>query len=255
MAQPATTQVNPARPMLVLKAGEALAITLGDDEVGLFGDAKTEAPMGGLAELVWLRLEGAEWSARDIRYQCKGSEGLLFCSNKAGHGRMDLGKALRDGCNLAFLAWIQDAQRQWRQDYGEPAGRARMLEVFAPFLGRRLPSGDGLPPFTLAWVGEGDLLKTSPEAFLQWLMAPDQGQVVVFGTRFLAGAWSEIKELMGKDGWWFKTALAPVSGDPVGSVWVVGGRGSALVVYHLNRGRNEKEGLARVRELLKQNPR
>lgn len=254
IAQSPETKANPPFPGLALKPGEALVMTLGDNEVGVYGEARTEVPMGGLAELVWLRMEGVEWSARDIRYRCKGTEGALTCSAKAGHGHVNLGKALREGCSLAFLAWIQDAQRQWREDYGESVARARMVDVFAPFLGRRLAPGEALPPLTPAWVGEGDLLRTSPEALMRWLLEPDQGQVLNLGQRFLAGTWMEVKDLMGKESWWYKTASAPVPGDPSAtSAWVVAGRGSALVVLHLARGRGDKEGMARIQEILKLN--
>jgi hypothetical protein len=127
-----------------------------------------------------------------------------------------------------------------------------MEEVFLPFLGRRLPPGDNLPPLTAAWVGDGDLLRTSPEAFLRWLMEPEQTEVVNFGKRFLAGNWVEVKELFGKEGWWFKTGTAPVPGEPSAtSAWVAGGNGSTLVVLHLPRGKGKQEGLTRVREILR----
>jgi len=164
---------------------------------------------------------------------------------------VDLGRALRESCNLAFLAWIRDSQGRWKVEYGEAAARVRMEEVFAPFLGRRLPAGDGLPPLTPAWVGDGDLLRTSPEAFLQWLLEPQQTEVVMFGRRLLAGIWVEVKGLLGKEGWWFKTGTAPVPGDPTAtSAWVAGGCGSTVVVLHLPRGRGKQEGMARIREIL-----
>jgi len=245
-AQPAPAVTEPA-----LKPGEGFAITLGDGEVRAYGEARKEAPMGSLAKLVWLRLEGADWASRNVRFKCSGAAGPFVCWNREGHGRVDLGQALQESCNLAFLAWIADAQATWRADYGEAAGRVRMEAVFAPFLGRRLPPGEALPPLTAAWVGDGDLLRTSPEAFLRWLMEPEQSEVVTFGKRFLAGSWVEVKELFGKEGWWFKTGTAPVPGEPAAtSAWVAGGRGSTLVVLHLPRGRGKAEGLARIREIL-----
>lgn len=246
MAQPAPTA--PKEPVLL--PGEGFAITLGDGVVRTYGEARKEAPMGSLAKLVWLRLEGADWASRSVQFKCKGAAGPFVCWNREGHGRVDLGKALQESCNLAFLFWIEDAQRQWKADYGEAAARVRMEEVFAPFLGRRLPPGDALPPLTAAWVGDGDLLRTSPEAFLRWLMEPDQAEVVTFGKRFLAGGWVEMKELFGKEGWWFKTGTAPVPDGTGTSAWVAGGRGSALVVLHLPRGRGKQEGLTRIREIL-----
>ena len=234
-----------------LKAGEGLALTLGDGAVHTWGEARREAPMGSLAKLVWMRLEGAEWSSRNARYRCQGSDGPFTCWHREGHGRVDVGRALQESCNLAFLAWIAEAQARWLQDYGPDAARARLEETFSPFLGRRLPIGQGLPPLTQAWVGDGDLLRTSPEAFLRWLMDPANAEVATFGRRFLAGFWSEFRDLFGKEGWWFKTGTAPVPGVPAAtSAWVAGGKGPVLVVFHMPRGRGKQEGLARVRELL-----
>lgn len=246
-AQPAPAVMKPP----VLRPGEGFAITLGDGEVHAYGESKKEAPMGSLAKLVWLRLEGAEWASRGVQFRCKGTMGSFTCWNREGHGRVDLGTALRDSCNLAFLAWIDDAQTHWKADYGEAAARIRMEDVFAPFLGRRLPPGDALPPLTAAWVGDGDLLRTSPEGFLRWLMEPDKAEVVSYGKRFLAGFWAEVNDLLGREGWWFKTGTSPVPGEPGAlSAWVAGGRGSTLVVLHLPRGRGKQEGLTRIREIL-----
>jgi hypothetical protein len=246
-AQPAVVELKPP----VLKPGEGFAITTGDGQVHAYGEATKEAPMGSLAKLVWMRMEGTEWASRDVRFNCTGKAGPLVCWNHEGHGKVNLAKALRESCNLAFLAWIAQSQIQWIADYGEGAARNRMEEVFAPFLGRRLPPGDGLPPLTPAWVGDGDLLRTSPEAFLRWLMEPEQAQVLNFGKRFLAGLWSDMKDLFGKEDWWFKTGTAPVPGDPTATcAWVAGGRGQAIVVLYLPRGRGKQEGLVRIREIL-----
>jgi len=235
-----------------LLPGEGFAITLGDGEVRAYGEAAKEAPMGSLAKLVWMRLEGAEWASKGVQFKCTGKAGPFVCWNREGHGRVDLGKALQESCNLAFLTWIADAQIHWKTDYGEAAARLRMEEVFAPFLGRRLPPGDNLPPLTAAWVGDGDLLRTSPEAFLRWLMEPPQTEVVTFGKRYLAGNWVEVKELFGKEGWWFKTGTAPVPGEPAAtSAWVAGGNASTLVVLHVPRGKGKQEGLTRIRDILR----
>jgi hypothetical protein len=243
--------VKAAAQAPVLLPGEGFAITLGDEVVHAYGEARKEVPMGSLAKLVWMRLEGAEWASRNVQFKCKGALGPFVCWNREGHGRVDLGKALAESCNLAFLFWIDESRMRWVQDYGEAAGRVRMEEVFAPFLGRRLQPGDGLPPLTPAWVGDGDLLRTSPEAFLRWLMEPDRSEVIMYGKRYLAGFWTEMKDLFGLEGWWFKTGTAPVPGEPTAtSAWVAGGRGPVLVVLHLPRGRGKQEGLARVREIL-----
>jgi len=245
-------QPDPAeRKAPTLRPGEGFAITLGDGLVRAHGEARQEAPMGSLAQLVWMRMEGADWASQGVRFKCTGTAGPFTCGNREGHGRVDLGKALSADCSLAFLFWISNAQDRWKSDFGEAAARVRMEEVFAPFLGRRLKAGDSLPVLTAAWVGEGDLLRTSPEAFLRWLMEPEQSEVVTFGKRFLAGNWVEVKELFGKEDWWFKTALAPLPGEPaVSSAWVVGGQGQALVVLRLPRCRGKQEALARLREIL-----
>ena len=251
IAQPAEALVKPPLPGLVLKAGEGLAMTLGDDQVHLYGEARMEAPMGGLAKLVWMRLEGAEWASRGYQFRCTGRLGADACTRPKGHGRVDVGGALRQDCHLAFLAWIADSRQRWLREYTEAPARLRLEEVFAPFLGRRLPPDGTLPPFSLAWVGEGDLLRTSPEAFLRWLMEPDKEEVVTFGKRYLAGFWVEIKDLFGKEGWWFKTGTAPIPGVPGStSAWVAGGKGPVLVVLHVPQGTGEQEGLHRIREIL-----
>lgn len=236
----------------VLQPGEGFAITLGDDVVWAYGEARKEAPMGSLAKLVWLKLEGAEWASQGLRYQCKGTQGSWSCWNHEGHGRVDQAKALQVSCNLAYLAWIADSQSRWIREYGEAPARLRMEEVFAPFLGRRLPVGDNLPPLSPAWVGDGDLLRTSAEGFLRWLMEPDRAEVVAFAKRYLAGFWVEVRELLGKEAWWFKTGTGPVPGDPTATcAWVACGRGPILAVLYLPRGRGKHEGMARIREVLK----
>ncbi len=249
VAQPSPTPM--VLPVPVLQPGEGLALTIGDGEVHTYGEARREVPMGSLALLVWMRLEGSEWASRSVQFKCTGASGPSTCSNRKGHGKVDLSKALREDCNLAFLSWIAQAQVGWKFDYGEAAARARLEEVFAPFLGRRLPTGDGLPPMTAAWLGDGDLLRTSPEAFLRWLMEPEQSGVVTFGQRFLAGFWVDFRNLMGKEDWWFKTGTSSAPGDPkAAGTWVAGGRGLALVVLHLPQGQGKEEAMARIRKIL-----
>ena len=250
-AQPSGTGARPVIPPPVLKAGEGLALTLGDGEVQSYGEARREAPMGGLAKLAWMRLEGAEWSSAGVHYRCKGTDGPFACTERGGHGRLDLGRALQEDCDLAFLVWIYASMARWAEDYGQDAARVRMEEAFRPFLGRRLPPGNDLPLLTAAWVGSGELLRTSPEAFLRWLMEPNNAEVVTFGKRYLAGYWVEFRDLFGQEGWWFKTGTAPVPGDPTAtSAWAVAGRGQALVVLHLPKGRGKPDGMVRLREIL-----
>ena len=240
-----------ALPALALKPGEGLALAFEGGEPRSFGEARAVTPMGGLAKLVWLRMEGASWSSGGVKFRCAGAAGSLACGGAPGHGTVTLAKALQEDCDLAFLAWISGAQGHWLQDYGPEVARYRLQEVFEPFLGRRLPAGQGLPVFTASWVGDGDLLRTSPEAFLRWLLQPENAEVATFGRRLLAGYWVEVNVLLGRENWWFKAALAQVPGAPsVTSAWVAGGRGSTLVVFRAPRGTSQPAALARLRELL-----
>ncbi len=250
-AQPREGSGKALLPGLMLKPGEGLALALEATEVRLLGEAKVESPMGGLSKLVWLRLEGADWTSRGFRFRCTGSVPPYVCTTPNGHGRVDVGAALGKDCDLAFLAWTADSRRRWLEEYTEAPARLRLLEAFAPFLGGRLPAGDLLPVFSPAWVGQGDLLRTSPEALLRWLTAPGNEEVITFGKRYLAGYWVEFRELMGTEGWWFMATTVLHPGVPSeASGWVVGGRGSLVAVLHIPKGRGEVEGLRRFRALL-----
>lgn len=247
----AQAPVPPAWKPGALRPGEGLAVSLDGGPVQEFGEAAKEAPMGSLAKLVWLKLEGIEWSSRDVRFRCTGTLGPYHCWKRDGHGKVDLGKALRESCNLAFLSWAGDSMARWRRDYGEAPARFRMEEAFAPFLGDRLPPGDTLPALTPAWVGDGDLLRTSPKAMAGWLADPSQGEVLEYAHRYLSGFFTEIGDLIGKEAWWFKTGTAPVPGEPgATSAWVAGGRGGTVGVLHIPRGRGKGEAMARFREIM-----
>jgi len=234
-----------------LRPGEGLAVSLEGGPAQSFGEASKEAPMGSLAKLVWLKLEGIEWSTRDVRFRCTGTLGPYHCWKLDGHGKVDLRKALQESCNLAFLYWAGESMARWHEDYGDAAARLRMEEAFAPFLGNRLPPGDTLPILTPAWVGDGDLLRTSPKAMLDWLMDPDRAEVLDYAHRYLSGFFSEFGDLLGKEGWWFKTGTAPVPGEPgATSAWVAAGRGGTLAVLHIPRGRGKGEAMTRFREVM-----
>jgi hypothetical protein len=86
-----------------------------------------------------------------------------------------------------------------------------MLDVFQPFLDQRLPDGDGVPELDMTWFGEGDLLRTSPEAFLRWLVDPAQEQTVRLYSRVLL---SFVDATFKENAWWFKSA-APVDATGV----------------------------------------
>ncbi len=250
-AQPAKPQPEGAMPAPVLKPGEGLALALEGGDIRTFGEGRAVSPMGGLAKLVWLRVEGSTWSTGNAKFRCQGAAGSLTCRNPPGHGNLTLAMALEEDCDQAFLAWIAEARTRWVTDFGPEVAWYRVAEVFEPFLGRRLPANASLPVFSTPWVGDGELLRTSPEGFLQWLLQPENAEVAAFGRRTLAGTWVEVSALFGKENWWFKTATASVPGVPgATSAWVAGGRGSTLVVLHIPRGKGKPEALARLREIL-----
>ncbi len=231
-----------------LLPGEGLAVMDPDRTVHLHGEATKEVPMGSLAKLAWLRLEGDEWAALDPSFKCTGRMGPYHCWLATGHGKVNLAKATQESCNLAYLAWALEAADRWKRHYGEGAARSRLEEVFRPFLGNRLPPGETLPEMTPAWVGDGELLRTSPAAMLEWLMDPGQDVMLVQAKRLLLGFLTvEFKT----NPWWMKTGTAPVLSDPEAtSAWVVGSNGRTIAVLHLPRGRGKAEGLARFRVLM-----
>lgn len=244
---PGLAQPAPAfAPQLL--PGEGLAVAGPEGVLQLFGEAKKEAPMGSLAKLVWLRLEGQEWLAQEVVFRCTGQAGSTSCWLPKGHGKVDLAKATRESCNLAYLAWARLSVERWKKYLGEGAGRARFEEGFGPFLGNRLPPGDTIPEVTPEWVGDGELLRTSPEAMLQWLLDPSQYQLQSLCRRLLLSAFAEQFK---PEAWWMKTGTAPVPSDPSAtSAWVVGSDGRTIAVLHLPRGRGKAEGLARFQALM-----
>jgi hypothetical protein len=237
-APPRTPPVLP--PLL---PGEGLALAGPDREVFLYGDTATEGPMGGLAHLLWVKLEGDAWASGDVQFKCSGAAGPYHCTAPKGHGRVDLGKALQGSCNLAFMGWARMAAQRWQEDYGDGAARARMLDVFQPFLGRRAPDGDGIPALDMVWFGEGDLLRTSPDAFLRWLQDPAQEEAVRLYRRLLLNFYDQtFKENV----WWMAVETAPVAGAPgTFQAWAVGGNDLVLAVLRLPPGSTRTEAQTR----------
>ena len=254
LAVPAALLAAPPVPPLPapLEPGEGLAVLQADGSVRLSGEAEREQPMGSLAKLVWLKLEGAEWSAQGLEFRCTGTLDGHACWLKTGHKRVDLRKATRESCNLAFLAWAQASAARWRKEYGESVARYRLEEAFGPFLGRRLPPGDSLPVLGPEWIGDGELLRTSPKAFLAWLARDDQEPLRILARRLLT---NEFTGFYDESRWWFKTGTGPVLGEAATSAWVVGSDGRTLAVLHVPRGRGKVEGLARFRAVMGLPPR
>ena len=213
-----------------------------------FGDAQRETPMGNLACLPWLKLEGAEWGAAALTFKCTGTMKGFTCSSPKGHGRVDLAKAIQVGCDVSLLAWANLSAVGWRKDYGEGASRARLEDVFAPFLGQRMPPGEDLPEMNPSWVGAGTLLRSSPDGLLTWLLDPAQDELV---RRVRRLALNTIQENFQPEAWWILVNAAPV---PIGSgrscLWAVGGNGSLLAVLRLPDGKTRADGLARFHAIM-----
>ncbi len=241
---PTPAEFNP-----VLQPGEGFALATPEGAVKAFGEARKEAALGGLAELVWLRLEGDDWGARMVNFKCKGEFNGLRCWNRKGHGKVDLAKAIAESCELAFLAWSLESAERWKKDYGEGVARLRLERAFGPFLGGRLKAGDTLPPLGPEWIGEGDLLRATPETLARWLADPDQEPLRSQCARLLGGAFDGWIT-KGSD-WWFKVGTAAVPGEPgMTSAWVAGCKGDTAVVLQFPKGRGKAEGLARMKVIL-----
>jgi hypothetical protein len=233
-------------PRVPLEPGEGFAMGPLRSGDRFQGEAQREHPMGSLAKLVWLRLEGVNWAARDVRFHCKGTWEGIPCWNREGHGKVDLGKALRESCNLAFLAWARMSVQEWARESGEGSVGLRLEEGFRPFLGNRMPPMDTVPTLGREWVGDGDLLRTSPAGMLAWMEQPAQDGLHAMALRYLG---SILQDPIGS--WWIKTGTAPVPSDPgATSAWVVGGNGLGYAVIHLPRGRGKAEGVARFKAVM-----
>lgn len=218
------------------------ALREADGRMALGGEAAKEAPMGSLAKLVWLRLAGEAWERDGRRFRCTGHWQGVPCWDQSGHGDVDLDGALKASCNLAFLAWARETVAGWKRSMGESAARAKLEAAFRPFLGGRLLPGDRLPELTRAWIGDGDLLRASPETFTAWLAAPEEAGVRALCAKHLTDAV--------RPDWWIKSGTGPVTSDPGATeAWSAGGDGTRVFTVHLERGHGKVEGLAAFRAL------
>jgi len=243
----APPKAPPVLPPLL--PGETLVLAGPDREIYRYGDnTSAEGPMGGLAHLVWVKLEGNAWASEDLQFKCTGTVGPFHCSEPKGHGKVDLVKAMQASCNLAFLGWAHRSADRWQLDYGEGAARARLVDAFGPFLGKRVPEGEELPPLGLEWFGEGDLLRTSPDAFLNWLLDPAQEESVRLFRRLVLNF---IDETFKKNAWWIDAEVAPVSGVPGASqAWAVGGNELVIAVLRLPPGSTRAQAFARFTTIM-----
>ena len=244
----AVTLVAQAPPAPALLPGEGLAIAGSDGLVHSYGDASRESPMGGLATLLWMRLEGDEWVAMGVEFKCTGALDGRRCGPPKGHGRVNLGKALQVNCDSAFLIWTQISAERWLRHYGEGVSRVRFEEVFGPFAGPRLKAGNELPKLGPEWLGHGDLLRTSPAVLLAWMLDPHQEETLGLCRRSLQGF---VNGMTRTQAWWVKTASAPVADAPAETcAWVVGSNEVVTVVLRLPRGSGTADGLARFRAIM-----
>ena len=235
-------------PMPPLEQGEGLALVGMDKEIFLFGETQEASPMGQLAYLPWLKLEGSDWSARNPLFKCEGVMNGEACSIAKGHGKVNLPKAVAEGCDLAILHWARMTSLEWRRDNGEGAARAQLEDTFGPFLGRRLPQGDGLPLLDGAWVGDGVLLRTSPAALIAWLTDPAQEQLLRDMRRLLL---NPVKETYVEGAWWILLATSQVPSQPgVYASWAVGSNDRGVAVLRLPPGKGRAEALARFQAIM-----
>lgn len=217
-----------------LEAGEGFAVAELSGGVQVFGEGRKQGPMGSLAKLIWMEFEGRDWGAQALLFKCTGKVKDHPCGLPKGHGRVDLPKALQQDCDNAFLAWLQMSEAMWRNVYGNGPARTRLVEAFGPFLGKRLPEGNDLPPLDGAWIGQGELLQTSPEAFARWLVDPAQENLLDHAKRNLNGFFSD-------SSWWFQVGT---------NSWVVGSDGRRVFVLSSPVERNRTDALARMKTIL-----
>ena len=202
-------QPRPGVEAYALLPGEGLAVAGPDGTLHTYGEASRELPMGSLAKLLWMRLEGELWAAQGVEFTCTGHWKGHRCWNPRGHGHVDLATALQESCNLAFLAWAQASAERWPARYGEAAARMRLEAVFGPFAGPRLGTGETLPSIGPEWIGDGSLLRTSPVAMLAWMLAPAQREALARWRLYLQSASGGMEA---QPIWWAKTGTAPLPG-------------------------------------------
>ncbi len=238
----ALAQGNPTwKP--ILNPGEGLALGSFRDGLKSFGEGDTPHDLGLLARILWTRLQGTEWEARGYSFRCTGVLEGQTCSNPRGHGRVDLGKALREGCDLAFLAWIRATVDGWTRESGEGSSRARLEEAFRPFLGARMMKGEGPPPLDRAWVGRDGLLQASPRGFLTWAIEPNQEGLAQQGRRYFG---SLIQDPIGE--WWF--AAEPERGVEAPGTWVYGSDGANHALLWIPAPLDRPRAVARFKAVL-----
>lgn len=227
-----------------LAPGEVLVLNHGDQEAR-YGAADVERPMGDLARWVWIQAEGSEWGARDLLYKCTGTLEGQACTGTKPHGKVDLAKATREDCRLAFLAWGRWSANRWNQEGGPDADLIRLEEAFRPFLGRRMPAPSAGGPLAPAWMGQGDLLRTTAFGMVQWFMDPMNGGAGMAAMRHMRPTASLLASPGGV--WWIDAVEIP--GTP--EAWVVGSDARTFAVMRLPNSQGKAADVARFKAVMR----
>lgn len=230
-----------------LRPGEGLAFASPGATPERRGEAAVVSPLGDLAGLLWLRLEGFEWSSRRVAYKCSGRSGDLACTAPKGHGRVDLSLAFERNCRLAFVEWIRQSAGLWNRMEGEAAALLKLEETFAAFAGPRFPKGGKLPPWGLDWAGEGDLLRSSPADLAAWLADPSQDAVSGLFKRYGSGFFEGD---VGEDRGWVYVGHAGAGATTW--TWVAGGKSGHAAVLRIPGLLDRPAALQRFREAVGQ---
>lgn len=220
-----------------LKPGEGFLTLDGDNKVHAWGDVKTERPLGEMAKLVWLKMAGADWASLDVYWDCRNPA----CQPPKGHGKVNLKKAFREDCDDAFLYWANWERKDWVEQQGEGITRMQLMTVFGPFVGNRLPKDGPLPEFTPEWMGRGDLLQASPEAFMAWIADPGTHGVLTQAREFLTGFFTVTFD---RKKWWFKPGVCSQG------TWVLAGNGSSHALLFIPMPETSKDAIERMKAVL-----
>jgi hypothetical protein len=237
-----------------LRPGEGLAVIDQAGEVKSWGNTDLVSPMGNLAKILWLRLEGDEWEGQALETRCKGELNGIRCTNPKSHGRVSLAKSFKEDCNVAFYIWVNLSRENWEKDYGEGGAMRRLNDVFGPFLGDRLPTGATLPPmFGSEWFADGQLLQASPSQLARWLARPAQERLLAACRRHMLG----FSDFVGGNAskWWIKVSEAPTMDGPgqeggQKQYWALGGNRGATAILRLPPGTSRKDAETRFKALL-----
>ncbi|HJU83385.1 MAG TPA: hypothetical protein VJ600_04175 [Holophagaceae bacterium] len=220
-----------------LRPGEALVVADPDGKITVQGEAAVEHPVGALAEIIWLKVAGAEWAGYDVYYVCSDPA----CQPPKGHGRVDMKKALHDGCDAAFLYWANFVREDWIRVDGDGVTRMNLKSAFGPFLGDRFKDEGPVPQFDAPWIGRGELLRASPSGFMAWYMDAQNSDVRTRIRELLGGFFHGIFD---RKTWWFKAAPSSAG------TWVLGSDGKSAALLYLPTPETNSTAMERLRTLL-----